>query len=388
MKILHTADWHVGKTLHRRQRLDEAAAVLDEVVEIARDRAVDLTLVCGDIFDQFAPSAEAERIVYKALVDLRATGCAVLAIPGNHDNARRFAAIERLSEAAGIQFVPAVRRPDAGGIVEVDSRDGGHVAQVAALPWVPEKLLFGAEQMMGLEGDPNSLYAEELARLLDAMCQGFQPGKVHLLAGHLFVGGAKVGGGERTFTIGDLFAVAPQGLPTTPQYIALGHVHRPQRVTAAGAPAYYAGSLLQLDFGEREQQKSVAIVDVDPGRPAQVSEVALTRGSPLLDVTGTVEELRDLATTIDEHAWVRVVLRCDGPAPGLAELVREIIPRALDVRLEYEREPAFREPGDTQRLEPRDLFAQYYRHRYGSEIGEPLMQLFDELFEEVTGASA
>jgi DNA repair protein SbcD/Mre11 len=386
VRILHTADWHVGKTLHRRQRLDEAAAVLDEVVEIARDQAVDLTLVCGDIFDQFAPSAEAERIVYKALVELRSTGSAVLVIPGNHDNARRFAAIERLSEAAGIQFVPSVRRPDAGGIVEVASRDGGQVAQVAALPWVPEKQMFGAEEMMGLEGDPNAVYAEELVRLLSALCDGFAPGKIHLLAAHLFVGGATVGGGERTFTIGDLFAVTPQGLPTTPQYIALGHVHRPQRVTAAGAPTFYAGSLLQLDFGEREQRKSVAIVDVQPARPANVSEVTLTRGSPLLDVTGTIDELRQM--TVDPDAWVRAVLRCDGPAPGLAELVREIIPRALDVRLEYEREEQAREAGDTQRLEPRELFAQYYRHRYGSEIGEPLVKLFDELFEEVMGAPA
>jgi exonuclease SbcD len=386
VKVLHTADWHVGKTLHRRQRLDEVAAVLDEVVGIARDQAVDLTLVCGDIFDQFAPSAEAERIVYKALVELRGTGCAVLAIPGNHDNARRFAAIERLSDAAGIQFVPAVRRPDAGGIIEIRSRDGSQLAQVAALPWVPEKQLFGAKEMMGLEGDPNAAYAEELAHVLSALCAAFEPGKVHLLTAHLFVGGAKVGGGERTFTIGDLFAITPQGLPSTPQYIALGHVHRPQAISAVGAPTRYAGSLLQLDFGEREQQKSVAIVEVDPGRPAKITEIALTGGSQLLDMAGTLDELREMA--VDPDAWVRVILRCDGPAPGLADLVREIIPRALDVRLEYEREEGTREPGDTRRLAPRDLFGQYYRSRYGADAGKPLMNLFDELFEEVTGAPA
>lgn len=386
MKVLHTADWHVGKTLYRRQRLEEVTGVLDEVVAIAAEQQVDLTLVCGDIFDQFAPSAEAERIVYKALVDLRATGCAVLAIPGNHDNARRFAAIERLSDAAGIQVVPAVRRPDQGGIVDVASRDKRQVAQVAALPWVPEKQLFGAEEMMGLEGDPNAVYAEELARLLTALCASFDPGKIHVLAAHVFVGGAKVGGGERTFTIGDLFAVTPQGLPTTPQYIALGHVHRPQAVPGAAVPARYAGSLLQLDFGESEQQKSIALVEVDPGRPAKVIEIPLTGGSRLLDVAGTLEEL----TALDIHpeAYVRVVLRCEGPAPGLADRVREIIPRALDVRLEYEREEVTRAPGDARRLEPCELFAQYYRSRYGSEAGEQLMALFDELFEEVTGAPA
>src|ERR1700733_1562137 len=149
MRILHTGDWHVGKTLYRHQRLDEAAAVLDEVVQIASDREVDLTLVCGDVFDQFAPSAEAERIVYRTLVALRDTGSSVLVIPGNHDNARRFAAIEGLSGAAGIKIVPEVRRPDAGGIVELASRDAKQTVQVAALPWVAEKRLFGAEEMMG-----------------------------------------------------------------------------------------------------------------------------------------------------------------------------------------------------------------------------------------------
>ena len=98
----------------------------------------------------------------------------MLVIPGNHDNAKRFAAIEQLSDAAGIQVVPDVRRPDAGGIVEVASRDGAQIAQVAALPWVPEKQLFGAEEMMGLEEDPNKAYADELARLLARSVRGFR----------------------------------------------------------------------------------------------------------------------------------------------------------------------------------------------------------------------
>src|SRR3954454_7954687 len=116
MRVLHTADWHVGKTLHRRQRLDEVDQVLDEVVAVAASEAVDLTLVCGDVFDQFAPSAEAERIVYRALVGLRDAGGSVLVIPGNHDNAKRFEAIETLSAAAGIHIVPRPRRPGEGGL--------------------------------------------------------------------------------------------------------------------------------------------------------------------------------------------------------------------------------------------------------------------------------
>jgi exonuclease SbcD len=386
MKILHTADWHVGKTLRRRPRLVESAEVLTEVVQLAAEHEVDLVLVSGDVFDQFAPSAEAERIVYDALLGLRATGSAVLVIPGNHDNGKRFAAIEALSDAAGIRVVPEVRRPEAGGVVEILSRDGEQVAQVAALPWVNERSLIGAEEMMGLEEDPNKAYAESVARLLGALCADFDQGKIHLLAAHVFVGGAKVGGGERELTIGELFAITPQALPHAPQYIALGHVHRPQEITAAGVPARYAGSLLQLDFGEREQEKSVALVNVEPGKPADVRTVALSGGRRLLDVAGTLAELR--ALELDPHAFLRVTLRCDGPAPGLADEVREILPGALDVRLEYERIETQPEPGEQQRLKPRELFGRYYRHHHGAEANEKLMKLFDELFEEVTGETA
>ena len=135
-----------------------------------REQEVDLTLVCGDVFDQFAPSAEAERIVYRALVELRGTGSAVLVIPGNHDNAKRFAAIEQLSGAAGVHVVPEVRRPDAGGIVELASRDGSTRRRSPRCPGCPRSALFGAEEMMGLEEDPNKAYADELPRLLGALC--------------------------------------------------------------------------------------------------------------------------------------------------------------------------------------------------------------------------
>src|SRR4051794_17037813 len=122
MKLLHTGDWHVGRTLHRRQRLDECAAVLQEVTEIARSEQVDVVLVCGDVFEHFAPSAEAERIVYGTLLALRATGAEVIVIPGNHDYAKRFGAVEEVFSAAGVRVVPEVRRPSQGGIVKVTAR--------------------------------------------------------------------------------------------------------------------------------------------------------------------------------------------------------------------------------------------------------------------------
>lgn len=387
MRILHTADWHVGRTLHRRQRLDECKAVLDEVVEIAQREQVDLVLVCGDVFDQYAPSAEAERIVYSALLALRHTGSDVVVIPGNHDNAKRFRAVEALFEAAGVHVVSDVRRPADGGVIELTVRDGTRV-QVACLPWVAERMLYSAADLMREQEEPFKEYAEELPRIITALCAELDPKAVTVLAGHLFVSGAAIGGGERELTIGQIFAISPGALPTHVQYVALGHVHRPQKVPAAATPARYAGSLLQLDFGEAEQPKSVALVDVEPGRPPRIAEQLLTAGRTLRQVRGTFDELQALGTGQDAQAWLKVELICEAPQPGLADAVREILPNALEVRLDYPREDAEKRAGELRRLSPRDLFARYYRERHGVAVDDAVIALFDELLEEVGGAPA
>jgi exonuclease SbcD len=386
LRVLHTGDWHVGRTLHRRQRLEEAAAVLTEVVEIAERETVDLVLVCGDLFEHHAPSAEAERIVYSTLLALRRSGAEVVVVPGNHDNAKRFRAIEEVFAAAHVHVVPDVRRPAEGGVVEIEGRDGVR-AQVACLPWVPERLMFGAEEMMGLQPEPYQAYAEQFPRLVSALCAGLDDAAVTVLAGHAFVSGARLGGGERELTIGQIFAISPATLPTSVQYIALGHVHRPQDIPGAATPARYAGSLLQLDFGEVDQEKSVTIIDLAPGKPARTSTVPITRGRRLVELHGTLDELEAMRP---EHgdAWFRVTLVCDGPRPGLADRVREVLPDALEVRLDYERDDPERRASDLRRLTPGELFEHYYRTTHGTLPSGEVATLFAELYEEVTGAAA
>lgn len=313
MKLLHTSDWHAGRTIHRRQRLEEMGAVLGEIVDIATAEEVDLALVCGDIYESFSPSAEAERIVYDALLALSKAEIPVLMLAGNHDYARRLLAVQALLRAVNVHVCPDVRRPDQGGIVEFKARSDGTEVQVAALPWVAERLLYGAEEMMDLEGAPHQAYAERLSALITALCQ-FDPDKVNIFAGHLFVSGARPGGGERELTMGQIFALSGASLPTTPQYIALGHVHRPQDVPGCAVPARYCGSPLQLDFGEVAQQKSVTIVELEPGLPARLREVELTKGRQLLDVETPLDRLDDV--DVDPEAYLRVFLECDGPAPG------------------------------------------------------------------------
>jgi exonuclease SbcD len=381
MRILHTADWHVGKTLARRPRLDEAEAAIKEVVGIAADAKVDLVLVSGDIFEHLVPSPEAEVIVYESLLALEQLRIPVLLIPGNHDSPKRWQAIAPLLQRFSVHVISDVRRPDKGGIVEIPARDGSMAAQIAALPWVGEKRLVSAAELMGLAEASAQIYADELARLIRALCAPLDPARCTIFTGHLFVSGAAIGGGERSLTIGQTYAVTPQSMPDV-QYVALGHVHRPQRVPGCAVPARYAGSLLQLDFGEVEQKKSVVLVELWPGRPAEVQEIPITAGKHLIDVSGTLDEL-EAHRGSEASAFLRVTLKADGYQPGLGDQVRELLPHAIEVRLEYPH--AETKAAETLRgIPPREQFARYYEARHGSPPVEAMLGLFSELLDEVS----
>ena len=383
MRILHTGDWHIGKTLARRPRIEEARDALEGVVSIAVEREVDAVLVCGDVFEHLSPSPDAEELVYDALLHFERERIPVVLLAGNHDHPHRWRAIEPLLARFSVYVVPEVRRPEEGGIIELPARDGSTSAQIAVLPWVTERRLIGAAELMGLAGQPYQTYASEVARLLEALCAPFDPTKCNVLAAHLYVSGAIPAGSERQLTIGDLFAVAPQAIPATAQYVALGHVHRPQRVPGVGAPARYAGSLLQLDFGEAGQEKSLVLVELSPGKPAKVEEIPFKAGRQLIDVRGTLDELEQYAAAVGD-AYLRVYLVCERPQPGLGDQVREILPNALEVRLEYERKDGDGRRSDLKQLTPRQLFERYYGERYGAEAQGELLNLFDRLLDEVT----
>jgi len=197
------------------------------------------------------------------------------------------------------------------------------------------------------------------------------------------VDGARVGGGERELHLGQVYAVNPQQLPTNAHYIALGHLHRPQEVAAASM-ARYAGSLLQLDFGEKEQGKGVVIVDAHPGRPARAEPVAITAGRRLRDLEGTLAELRALAPEVDDD-YLRVRVKVDGPLPHLAEQVREILPNAVEITPVYSKQDEQAQRGRERLggLSPAELLASYHQETYGSEVPEAVAALFRRLLTEV-----
>lgn len=386
MRLLHTADWHVGKAIRGRSRLEEFAAALEQVVGIAAEEGVDALLLAGDVYEQAAAAPEADAVVFEAFLRLRDAGVRVVVIPGNHDSAVRLEALGKLLRPIGVDVVPRVAPPDRGGIVEVPSRDGSEAALVACVPFVPERRFGDAAELFDATESWYQGYAEGIGELLGAMASAFRPDRVNVVLGHLFTDGALLGGGEREVTIGLNYAVSPSRLPGMAAYIALGHVHRPQAVRGAPAPTRYAGSLLQLDFGETDQAKSVVLVDASPGKPAKVREVPLTAGRRLLDVRGTLDEIVAGAEDAGE-AYLRVFVTTDGPVPGIADRVREALPNALDVHLVYERaDPAAPAGTPVSALPPGEQFAAYYRAHHGAEPPEELLDAFEEVLAlEVEG---
>jgi exonuclease SbcD len=384
VRFLHTGDWHVGKAIRGRSRQDEFAAVLDEVVGIASSEGADCVLIAGDLYEHRATSPEADSLVFATLVRLHELGIPVAAIAGNHDSALRLHAVAKLLRAIDVHAVPRVAPPEQGSVVEIPSRDGTETALIACVPFVPERRFGDAAALFDATESWYLSYAEGMGELLSAMSTSFRPDRVNVLMAHLFTAGALLGGGEREVTTGLEYAVSPSRLPGEAAYIALGHIHKPQAVKGSPSPARYPGSLLQLDFGEREQQKSVTIVDASPGTPARVREVPLSAGRKLLDVHGTVDDLPGKVDVVGD-AYLRVYLETDGPVPGIAERVREILPNALDVHLVYERAEAAHDTAPLSSLQPREQFETYFRSVHGADPDEGLVEAFDEVLAGVTG---
>ncbi|WNM40349.1 exonuclease SbcCD subunit D [Micromonospora halotolerans] len=380
MKILHTSDWHVGKVLKGQSRAEEHKQVLAQVIEIARVERPDLVIVAGDLYDTAAPTPEATRLVTRALTALRRTGADVVAIGGNHDNGAALDALRPWAEAAGITLRGSVRENPAEHVIDGATRDGERW-QVAALPFLSQRYAVRAVEMYDLTpAEANQTYADHLGRVLARLAEGFtEPDRVHLVTAHLTVVGASTGGGERDAHTVLGYAVPATVFPGNAHYVALGHLHRSQRVIGP-CPVRYSGSPLAVDFGEQENVASVTIVEVTATTAAQIREVPVPGAVPLRTVRGTLAQLAEIDAP---DGWLRVYVR-EQPRAGLREEVQELLPRALEIRIDPELVPA---PGSGTRTaqragrSPRELFADYLGSR--GHADEDVRHLFDELLEEI-----
>ncbi len=384
MRFLHTADWHIGRQIRRRSRASEFEAVLTEIKDIAVSENVDVVLVAGDIWDTNSPSSDSDRILFGALREFVTNDIEVILIAGNHDSAHKLNAVGQLSDLLNVHTQAYVRSHDAGGIIRINR--GDVLAEIAAIPWVPDGKALNAIEVLSDAQKTLSMYQDAVETVYSNVVQGYTSGAIHLLVGHVFVDGAllaDIDGSERRLHIDIAYGIDKDRLPSSPQYLALGHIHHPQEILGVpNGAAAYAGSILQLDFGERGQQKIVRIVDLVPNRPVQQKIIPLTSGKPLIELRGTPEQVL-VESEQYKNAYIRAVLDVDAPEAGIAQKMRDSADGIVDIRLDYDRLEENISTVSLQDLKPEELFVRYYQERHGTNPSDELLVLFREILGEV-----
>jgi DNA repair protein SbcD/Mre11 len=284
--IVHTSDWHAGRQWKGIDRLDELETVLDCLAGFIEREHVDLLLMTGDVFDSRGPSAAAEGAVFRFFRRVGLTGAKTAVIAGNHDDPLRLEAWGMLAELVDVTTVARPRSADRGGVIEFETRSGEH-AVIAALPLAKASDLVSAIDMAADDTLAHQRYADGLRGIVEHLAARFRLDSVNLLMAHTHLDGALIAGSERRVHLGEEWAATAQALPSAAHYIALGHIHRPQRIEAAPSPTCYAGSPLQLDFGEIGEQKTFVVVTAEPSRPARIEHVAYDGGKSLHDIRKT-----------------------------------------------------------------------------------------------------
>lgn len=376
MRILHTSDWHVGKRLMGRDRLAEQAEVLDEIVEICQRERVELVLIAGDVFDTYLPSAEAEELFFSKIKLVAGEQRAVLIISGNHDDGVRLSAVSPFSEEQGVYIVgnarhgistkPVARaiRPCASGKgYVIFENERGEKTFVSTLPY-PNEARFKEEKS-------DLPYVERMKGWINEGEKGNEERLPSVFMAHLFVVGGAVSESEREIDLGGARAIPTDALPKS-DYIALGHLHKKQKMGAGHC--YYSGSPLQYSFDERAD-KSVKVFDLTENGVEDLRDIPLTKGKKLVrlesDSPSNAEIL--LATYPDDLVEMKLLLSAPLTASDSARLASHENLVSLVAEIRTEESVQFE---SRKGLADSALFDAYYKNAYHAEPKPELKSLF------------
>lgn len=280
MRVLHTSDWHVGRTFHGRDLLADQAAALRAIADVVADRRVDVVVVAGDLFDRAVPSADAVGVAGVALEQIRAAGAVLVVVPGNHDSAARLGHAAAFAAHGGLHL-----RTTVGGIgcPVVLPDEAGPVA-FYGVPYLEPDV---CREPLGATGRGHEAVLSAALDRVRANLATRPAGTRSVLLGHAFVVGGQPSGSERTITVGGVETV-PAGVFAGLDYVALGHLHSVQQVADR---VRYSGSPLPYSFGERSSRKAVLLVELGPGGEVGVERVELPVVRPLSQLSGDLPDL-------------------------------------------------------------------------------------------------
>lgn len=372
MRIIHTADWHLGRVFYGVQLTDDQAHALDGLVALAAQVRPDAIIIAGDVYDRAVPPPEAVALLDETLWRLVETGAAVVVIAGNHDNAERLGFGARLLARSNLHVVgPIGAEP-----VSVAVGSGPGAGRIWAMPYADPAIVRSV-----LEDDTLRGHDEATAARADRIRAVMSRDEVNMLVGHAFVtGGVTTEDSERPLTVGGSGEVGLRRFDGF-DYVALGHLHRPQQV--GSARVRYAGSLLKYSIAEAEHTKSVTVVEVDrPGAEPRVQEVSLPVRRDVRVVRGELRKLVDDAPLQNRQDYVHAELEDVGPQFDALGELRRVYPNAIGFRrlaAEVAAGPSGLRASEVAKQDPASLFAGFFEHVTGGQPTSEQREVFTRI---------
>jgi exonuclease SbcD len=366
MKILHTSDWHLGRSFGSVSLHDVQAEFCDWLLEVAVSEKVELLVVAGDLYDRSIPPQESVVLWRETLKSFHMAGIAVVAIAGNHDGADRVAAFDGLTDEARIYVRGGYGR--AGEILTLNVSDGP--LDIALVPFLDPQLAPPEWKAELAEADSKPTHESVLRMALDRARTSSQAGR-SLAVVHAFVGGSTTAESERQLTVGNTDQVAADVLDGF-SYVALGHLHTPQKI-AGSDTIRYSGTPIAYSFSETGA-KSVVLLDMSSNGACSVEAVPVPVGRGVITLTGTIDEL--LAPDSHPEAaelYVKAVLTDKAYVVDAKSRLLEVYPYCTDVVMKMAGTSTAIGPNDEIRsaLAPRDAAEKFWE----DIVNEPLSDL-------------
>jgi DNA repair protein SbcD/Mre11 len=334
MKILHTSDWHLGRSLYEKKRVDEFTKFLDWLILFIREEQVDVLLVAGDIFDTTTPNNQVQEMYYRFLSDVTRTGCHHVVITGgNHDSPSFLNAPREILRALHVHVVGDITDNPEDEVLVLTNSEGMPEAVVCAVPYLRDRDVRTAEAGESPEDKRKKLiegisgHYAAVARI--ALEKTGHSGSVPIIGmGHLFTSGGKTmeGDGVRELYVGTLAHIDGELFPGCFDYLALGHLHLAQK---AGSSEFkrYSGSPIPMGFAETGQQKTVIVVEFS-GRSPVVTEHTVPCFREMERICGEKAEILGRITELasrGSNAWIEIEYTGLIPADDLTSLAEEAI---------------------------------------------------------------
>lgn len=374
MRMIHTSDWHLGRLFHGIHMTDDQAYILDQFTDLVRDTRPDVIMVSGDIFDRAVPPTEAinllDDVISKILMDYQIP---IVMIAGNHDSPDRLGFGYRLMQGRGLHMVGKLNMELAP--VVIHDQHGPVFFHV--LPYVEPAVVRDK-----FKDDHIHVHDDSMGKLLGHLKNKMNTQQRNVLLAHAFVAGGEESESERPLSIGGSGVVNASYFKDF-DYVALGHLHRPQKVGTENIR--YSGSLMKYSFSEAEHRKHVAVIEMDALGGINLEPVALRPKRDLRCLEGNLEEiLQGPKSGESKEDYLKVTLRDEGALLDPMGKLRKVYPNVLHIERpqmltgsgQVKPEGNFRKMGEV------DLFSSFLKQVTGQEITEPQRKLFGEIVNQ------